>query len=410
MASKLDSVEQEVRSLVESGTSDWKIAARFGVGETSVRRYRHKHGIGHSRSQNTTGAPMEGMQLVSEKTPDPGDLNRLLSERGLDPAQWVVVSATVNEWEALAPESEIQPLRQIKANIRPHLAGLIPARSDGWKAPDKPPDKQTDKPRLVVFLGDHHCPNHDPVLHGKVVEWIKKFKPDEGVILGDLLDMDAVSRHRSNPEWASSAQECVDAGYSVLRGYVQASPQTRWRALAGNHEDRLRNAVIDNLRGLYGLTQGATSDEERNLPVLSIRHLLRLDELGIEWEDAGGEYAQGQIQITPELGARHGWIARKGSGTSALATIDHLRYSVVIGHTHRQSVVHHTAHGIDGEPRTLLGAEAGTLARIKGGLSYAVAPDWQQGYCTASIWPDGRFKLDLATYVGGDLLWRDWRG
>jgi len=179
--------------------------------------------------------------------------------------------------------------------------------------------------------------------------------------------------------------------------------------LRGNHEDRLRNATLDHLAGVHGLTQGAGQGEDRGHPVLSIRHLLRLDELDVELGDENGEYAHDQVQVTPELAARHGWIARKGSGASALATIDHLRYSVVIGHTHRQSIVHHTAHSIDGKPKTLLGAEAGTLAKVQGGLGYAVAPDWQPGFATAQVWDDGQFKLDLATWVNGRLLWRDWR-
>jgi len=405
-ASKLAPFEQEIRDLVESNTSNRKIAARYGVNESSVRRYLADAGI-KAKAKPGTG-PTEGMRIISETSPDPGDIERLLRDRGLKLAEWVVTSATLNEWQGLAAESEVVSLGQIKANVRPRVGMLLPARSEGWRPP-KVAKRTGGGPRLVAFLGDHHCPNHDPNLHAKVCAWLREYQPDEGIILGDLLDFDAVSRHRHNPEWYSSMQTCVDSSYSVLRAYVDASPGTRWRALAGNHEDRLRNAIIDNLRGVYGLTPGALEDEERDHPALSVQHLLRLDELGVEWVDAGGEYTHGQIQVTPELAARHGWIAKKGSGTSALATIDHLRYSVVIGHSHRQSIVHHTAHGMDGKPRTLLGAEAGTLAKIEGGLSYAVAPDWQAGFATASVWPDGTFKLDLATYVDGHLLWRDFR-
>ena len=42
-------------------------------------------------------------------------------------------------------------------------------------------------------------------------------------------------------------------------------------------------------------------------------------------------------------------------------------------------------------------------------LGYTVAPDWQQGFATATIYPDGTFKLDLATYVNNTLYWRDQR-
>jgi hypothetical protein len=161
---------------------------------------------------------------------------------------------------------------------------------------------------------------------------------------------------------------------------------------------------------MFGVKRAHGEDDEDQHPVLSTPYLLRLDELGVEWHAAGSSYEHAQINVTSELAARHGWIAKKGSGASALGTIDHLRYSVVIGHTHRQAIVHHTAHSIEGKPKTLLGCEAGTLANIEGGLGYATAPDWQQGFAVADVYngTPGLFKIDLATYVDGTLLWRDW--
>ncbi len=103
---------------------------------------------------------------------------------------------------------------------------------------------------------------------------------------------------------------------------------------------------------------------------------------------------------------RHGWLARKGSGATALATLTYLGHSVIVGHTHRQALVYHTQHKIDGRVRIHCGIEAGTLAQVSGGLGYAVAPDWQPGFCTVYLNPDGTFSPSLATYVSGRLLWQ----
>ena len=285
----------------------------------------------------------------------------------------------------------------------------MPARADGWQAPAKPKSVGAKDHELVVFLGDHHAPHHDRKLHVAVCEGLREFQPDRGIILGDLLDLDAVSRHRRTPEWTATVQATLDAGYSILRSYIDASPNTRWQMLDGNHEDRLRNSILDQLSAVHGVTQASEDDEDLR-PVLSTPFLLRLDELGIEWERPDGGYEHAQIKVTSELAARHGWVVKKGSGASALTSIDRLRYSVVIGHTHRQAIVHHTAHSIDGKPKTLLGCEAGTLASIEGGLGYATSPDWQRGFAVADIYAGtpGLFKMDLATYVDGALLWRDW--
>src|SRR5690242_3831566 len=43
-----------------------------------------------------------------------GDLTKLLEDRGVDPAEWVVAGLTVNEWGPLGEEQ-----RQLKARLEP---------------------------------------------------------------------------------------------------------------------------------------------------------------------------------------------------------------------------------------------------------------------------------------------------
>jgi hypothetical protein len=349
----------------------------------------------------------ERERVTSDDPAEWGDIDQLLRSRGLDPDEWVVVKVRVNEW---GENADGQPLRQLRVDLEPRsLGSLMPARTDGWRPPPSVRVAPKGEAELVVFFGDQHCPHHDPGLHEAACQWLRRNKPARGVLLGDLLDFDAVSRHRANPEWATSMQQCIDSAYAVLRGFVQASPGTRWQMVSGNHEDRLRNAIIDQLRGVYGLARATDEDEPRGDAVLSVKHLLRLDELGVEWVGGEGEYAHQQIKVSPHLAARHGWIVRKGSGTSARATLEHLGYSCVIGHTHRQSQVFHTHHDIDGSPSELVAVEAGTMSCVQGGLGYAVAADWQAGFATARIWPDGTFSCDLAKWVNGSLVWANQR-
>lgn len=364
---------------------------RLGIKPTSLRS--HLKAIrGWQDFEALRRTPLEGAgaKVTSDDPAEWGDIRGLLKRRGLLPDDWIVRGARVNEWA---------DQRQLRVDLAPREEVIYPARADGWKAP-KPKPRPTVEGELVAFFGDHHAPHHDEGLHEKVIGWLRDEQPHRGIILGDLLDMDQVSRHRNDPLWTRGVQETIDAGYAILRAYVEASPGTRWQLLAGNHEDRLRNAVLDNLRALHGITQ-ANGEH----PVLSVCHLLRLDELGVEYVRGDGTYEHEQVRVSENLAARHGWIARKGSGASALETINHLRHSVVIGHTHRQSQVFHTSHSIDGEPRTLTGIEAGTLAKVRGGLGYAVSPSWQNGFATARVWRDELFNASLAVYQDGALMW-----
>lgn len=411
--SPLDDYRDFIQVALSKGKSYGEIALELGsqgvkTTRHSVRRAVKRWGLATKAKQ--VEAPgievaLDSATVTSRAGPNLSDPDSLITERGLDPEDWDVETATVNEWDS--PNGE--PLKQLKIGLRRKrpLDLPVPARIPlDWKPP-KRVSRALDKPRLVVFVGDQQAPYHNFHLHSMFCEWLADVQPDEGVLIGDTVDLPDISRHAFEPEWSASTQECIDSAGKLLYEYVRSSENTQWKKLAGNHDERLRRAIIDQIPDLYSLRRANNGEYEE--PVISIAHLLRLDELGIEYVEARGNWKHGQVQISPFLAARHGWISRKGSGATALTTLEHLGYSVIVGHNHRQSIVHKTKHDIDGSLATLAAAEAGCMCRIEDGLGYTVAPDWQNGFCTATVWPDGKFKLDLATYVNNVLYWRDRR-
>jgi len=374
-----------------------RIRSRALEEEIEAARLRHK-GVIH-----------EGADRASIYSTEPDewttDLREFVKRRGLDPDDWVILRTRLNEWG-----TDEEPMTQIRVDLAPKaLEALMPARAEGWKPPKKLPSLPKREGELVAFFGDQHCPHHDVDLHAAACQWLRVNKPNRGILIGDMLDFDSISRHRYNPEWSRSMQECIDTAYGVLKDYKEASPATQWQLLSGNHEARLRNAVIDSLLNMYGLRRAKVDDEQIGESVLSISHLLRLDELEIEWVNPNGDYEHAQIRVGENLAARHGWIATQKSGTTALKTLEHLGHSVVVGHSHRMSEVFLTKHDIDGNTETLTGVECGTMAKIKQGLGYSVAPDWQAGFATATLFDDGKFNIDLAKFINGNLMWRDQR-
>jgi hypothetical protein len=403
--------DNEIVDRAKDGLSIGQIADLYGVNQRTFDSYISTRPGLRERIRESRTKQLEVVDpkdyLTSDDPKEWGDIDALLESRGLKTEDWVVTKVSLTEW---GENAEGEPLKRLRVDLTPRsFDSLMPARTEGWRPPPRLVQTPKTDAELVVFFGDHHAPHHDPDLHTAAVAWLRKNKPARGVICGDLLDYDSVSRHRKNPLWASTTQECLDSAYSILRAYVQASPGTRWQMLDGNHEERMRNAVLDHLMGVHGITRAVAPEETKGQAVLSVAHLLRLDELGIEWVGSEGEYGHSQVMLSGRLAVRHGWIARKGSGASALATLDHLRYSCVIGHCHRQAIVKHTGHSINGEPMELTGVEAGTMAQIRGGLGYSIAPNWQQGFATARIWPDGFFSCDLAKFVDGTLVWANQR-
>lgn len=384
--------------------------AGYPIHKDAVRRARKRWGLtGDGRTVTVTGdtAKLNDSNIEFDELNDP---ETLLRQRGLDPDEWNLDKVSVTEW---GPDE--QPFHRLRADLsrkRPST-GLLPARSDGWRPPKRARKARTG-PRTVVIVGDQQAPFHDENLHRLFLEWLRDNQPDEGITLGDTVDFPDISRHPFDPDSNATVNECIQSGYDLLRGYVDASPDTQWTKLFGNHDERIRNYALNQARELYGIRRAQLPGEEEERSVLDVDFLLRLDELGIELVDPHGPYDQGQYNLGDKLAVRHGWLVKKRAGETAIASLEHLGYSIIVGHTHRQSLVHKTAHDINDKPVVLAAAEAGCMCvvqrqEINGRWwpNYAVAQNWQQGFATATIWDDGTFKIDLATYVKDMLLYRD---
>ena len=363
----------------------------LGLHRNTLSSYLYRHQIDTSQGAknavwNAANEPVE--HVVSEDTAEWGDIRKLVESRGLTPEDWILSRCRINKWG----ENE-----QLRADLEPRRDFLMPARSEGWK-PSERMNARSVTEGLTFVLSDHHCPVHDKHLHALTVELLRREKPEVIVVAGDLIDWAGVSRHRKSGTEAG-LNESLQGAYDVLRDYRMAC-NARIVFLDGNHEQRLFNALES--KGLVNVANLRRPEDDVSL--LSTRHLLRLDELGVEQvfppEGCGYEHAEFRIPGGPAV--RHGWIASPGSGSSALKTLDKLRRSVIIGHTHRQSLVHHT-HWIDGVQQQLTAVEAGCMALVtENGMGYSIAPDWQNGFCSVS---DG--TIELATYKDGVLRWRD---
>lgn len=419
--SPLDQHQKKIEQWVTKGLSNTQIAhkikSEFGIdtSETSVRRAIKRWSIEKPNSgfeQPYTKVHQDRATVVTNVYSDTQTLEDLVRSHGLDPNEWQIEKPTFTIRET--EDGVTQQARISLVRTEPY-DNIIPARvPSDYKRPEVKKSKRLFKkgketPELVVFVGDQQAPYQDQDLHEKFCQWLADYQPDRGVLIGDTIDLPTISRHSPFPDIEPGVQECIDTGYQLLRDYVESNEATNWVKLEGNHDFRLRRAVIDNLKEFYGIRRGKGRNELPETPLLDVAHLLRLDELGIEYLRTDGDWKQAQYQVSPKLAARHGWVARKGSGASALATLEHLGYSIIVGHTHRQSLVYKTKHDIDGKPSTITGVETGCMCRIEGGLNYAVAPDWLNGFATARVWPDGKFKIDLATYVDGVLYYGDTR-
>jgi|GEM_PF-1927878 len=324
--------------------------------------------------------------------PSTKEINEIIRDAGDDPDKVEVTKAIGMRYNTPAGGHTY-----IRAEWKPSLAELH-VRPEGWKRPKVKPLKKTDA-QLVAICGDQHAPEHDTEFHAKYLSWLAENRPAKIIILGDLLENADVSRWQDR-EGQASARESIEAAYFILRDYIDASPDSHITWIQGNHDLRIEAYTANGAPKVAGVCR-AGEDQ----PVLSVPHLLRLDELRIDYV---ADYPLGKVKLADSLAVIHGKIVKKGAGATALANLEKRGYSIISGHTHRAGVVFKTVMDIDDTPSTHMAAETGTMKKIKPEV-FDEAPDHQNAFVTAVIYPDGQFHLEPAIYSAGHLRWRDQR-
>lgn len=255
-------------------------------------------------------------------------------------------------------------------------------------------------------------PIHDERAINVALEVIDTLNPDQVILVGDNLDLAEFSKYRSTPAFAQTTQATVDWGADFAARIRHCAPQAKIVWLAGNHEERLPNFLLDNARAAFGLRRGGTPE---GWPVLSVPHLLHFDDYEIQYLPG---YPASSYWINQRLRVIHGHKV-KSNGSTAHLYLDTEKTSVIYGHIHRREWAERTRQDFDG-PKTIMAASPGCLARTDGvvpstkggndlfGRPIQVQEDWQQGFAVVHYEPnDGRFAYEQVAIHDG---WAHYRG
>jgi hypothetical protein len=256
-------------------------------------------------------------------------------------------------------------------------------------------------------------PTHDENAIAIALKVIRDAKPNRIVMVGDNLDLPEMGKYRLSPAFALTTQATIDRGGLMAAEVRAAAPDaTEIVWLAGNHEERLPNYILDNARASFGIKQ---SMQPEGWPVLSVPHLCRLDEYQVTYRPG---YPAADYWITPKLRVIHGDRVQSRGSTAHKYLADE-KTSVIYGHIHRIERAHKTRTDHDG-PREIMAASPGCLARIdgavpstKGGMDLDGRPiigiheDWQQGLAVILSDPEtGNFDYEQIRIFQNQAIWR----
>lgn len=222
-----------------------------------------------------------------------------------------------------------------------------------------------------LIVSDYQIPDYNKKAHSLVLDFIDDFKPSHLEINGDFLNFTPFSRYDVIAgKQPPPIKEELKIGRKILGELVERvrknNPQAQVIWLQGNHESRLEKFIIRQALGSHSPLIDLEVDGEE---VLSIPHLFKLKELGVEWvpERKSKKYHGFYIE--------HGDIARKHGGYTAQAMIDRKGSSGVSSHTHRLALV-----GRTNATKTMYWIESGSMCNSRPSPQYAKDADWQRGF------------------------------
>lgn len=421
---------QELRQLLaEHG--GWAAAARAtGRNVSEIKSRASSLGIRVKEEPATTESPVTGPRQTIETgkdtasaefveaTVNPDDVPtdaELLKRANLDPKLWEVISRRQSVWEAQGKGGEEKVMRSLRVSygrIKATLSELVQPAFGGRPLTVRPPARQKRGERqssLVFVLSDFHCPYYDRKLLEVTEQVLLQAQPDRLIINGDLVDWPSVSRH-AKERGEATANECIQSAGEVLARLVAAVPDDCLvQFIPGNHDSNLSRYLLERADAAADLCVAGS-----DVPVWSIRNLLRFDELGVEMIGSEDRWQHATVKLTDELVVRHGLSVRAGSAASVLANMRKAEFATVSGHTHRQGIGVTVRWKASGRHKIVQGAEVGGMFQMPkkatdwpGYLAHSNL-DWAPGWASIEITdePFGHYSIDLASWQNGVLMWR----
>lgn len=242
---------------------------------------------------------------------------------------------------------------------------------------------------------------------------IRAAKPTRIVNLGDTCDFpEWSSKFLVSPEFVLTTQPTIDRTHRYLAEQLTEAPDgCDVDLMEGNHDNRLPIAITKNAMAALRLRQ---ANAPETWPVLSLQHLLRLDELGVRYHDG---YPAGRVKLAGGTAPQTPLYAVHGERLTVSAVAKNERQSYVQGHIHRIQD-HYETYEVDGEQVIVNAWSPGTLAltdgsipSTKGGSDARGRPvrrweNWTQGVGVVTVMPDGSWEKEIVPIRNGVAVWR----
>lgn len=231
------------------------------------------------------------------------------------------------------------------------------------------------KAKRFVVCGDNHGDMQDNGACAAFFDFVKHWKPEVRVHLGDCFDFRALRRKASEEERRDGLGADIDAGLSFIRRYKPT------HFLRGNHDERLWDLLKGDDHKIRDLARTVADDI--------------VDALGgapmLPYDKRAGVLRLGALKII------HGYH----SGMTAAKQAALIYGSVLLGHIH--AIDHAPIAGLERR----MGRAIGCLCRLSQDYNRAQAQTLRQahGWAYGLLLPSGEYVVWQAEQVGQDWFY-----
>jgi hypothetical protein len=223
--------------------------------------------------------------------------------------------------------------------------------------------------KRTVVVPDLQIPLHDAHTVFNVARFIKAYKPDVVLTLGDEADFTEIGRwSEGKPGWyeqtlAANRDMTVDVLWS-LGEYAKQQHMIR-----SNHTDRLFNVIMNKIPSFL------------SLPELKFEKFMKLDELGITYHKTPFKIAGSGSNAILAVHGDEGSI-KPTPGLTALEASRRAGFGIICGHTHRAGFSQFSESSAGRIGRILRGWEGGHLMDVRKATYTKGTMNWQQAFIT----------------------------
>ena len=218
--------------------------------------------------------------------------------------------------------------------------------------------------KKIVILSDLQVPYEDVHVVQNIARFLKTFKPDQTVTIGDEIDFQTISKWSEGTPLAyeqtlaDDRDRCVNLLWEL--GVTDC--------IRSNHTDRMYHTIMKKVPSFL------------SLPELRFEKFMKFDELGIK-------FWKGDMPIAPNWIAVHGdhTPIKPQGGLSALEGARRRGKNVISGHTHRAGRSSFTEASGGRTGRILHGVEVGHLMDTTKASYTKGVFNWQQAFAIMYI-------------------------